>query len=413
VANNNTSFGRVDAENNVYVIEGGVERKVGQYPDKTAEEALAYYERKFADLEASVRILEQRVAAKADVQSIKKNVQTLTAELVEPNVVGDIAALRARVESVAEKIGTLVAEKSEANKELIAEAIAARTKIAEAAEAIANQDIAKTQWKNSSTQMTTLFEEWQASQKSGPKLAKSDADAIWKRFSVARTKFDANKRSYFAGLDASNKAAKQKKTAIVNAAEALVAKGADAVVEYRKLLDDWKASGRSQGKVDDELWARFKAAGDAIYAKKGEQIQVENTEFAANLKAKLELLAEAEKSVKPEKDLAEAKRVLQGIQARWEKAGKVPREKVREVEDRLKAVEAKVRKAEEDNWRKTDPASIDRTNSVLTQLEDSIKKLESELSTAKAGKDAKKVAAATEALEARKAWLKVVQDSSK
>jgi len=185
------------------------------------------------------------------------------------------------------------------------------------------------------------------------------------------------------------------------------------VVEYRKLLDDWKASGRSQGKVDDELWARFKAAGDAIYAKKGEQIQVENTEFAANLKAKLELLAEAEKSVKPEKDLAEAKRVLQGIQARWEKAGKVPREKVREVEDRLKAVEAKVRKAEEDNWRKTDPASIDRTNSVLTQLEDSIKKLESELSTAKAGKDAKKVAAATEALEARKAWLKVVQDSSK
>jgi hypothetical protein len=244
-------------------------------------------------------------------------------------------------------------------------------------------------------------------------LAKSDADAIWKRFSVARTKFDANKRTYFAGLDASNKAAKQKKTAIVTAAEALVAKGADAVVEYRKLLDEWKATGRSQGKADDELWARFKAAGDAIYAKKGEQIQVENTEFAANLAVKLEILTDAEKNVKPEKDLAEAKRALQAIQARWEKAGKVPREKVREVEDRLKAIESKVRKAEEDHWRKTDPASIDRTNSVLSQLEESIAKLEADLKTAKAGKDAKKVAAATEALEARKAWLKVVQESSK
>lgn len=407
------TFGRVDAENNVYVTENGVERKVGQYPNKTAEEALAYFERKFSDLEASVRILEQRVAAKADVQSIKKNLQTLTADLVSPNVVGDIADLRARVAAVADKIGSLVAEKTEANKEQVAEAVAVRTKIAVAAEAIANQDAAKTQWKNSSAQMTALFEEWQAAQKTGPKLPKSEADAIWKRFSAARTRFDANKRTYFAGLDASNKAAKQKKNAIVAAAESLVAKGADAVLEYRKLLDDWKASGRSQGKTDDELWARFKAAGDAIYAAKGEQIQVENTEFAANLKVKLELLAEAEKTIKPEKDLAEAKRVLQTIQARWEKAGKVPREKVREVEDRLKAIEAKVRKAEDEHWRKTDPAAIDRTNSVLSQLEDSIVKLEADLKAAKASKDAKKVAAATEALEARKAWLKVVKESSK
>jgi hypothetical protein len=410
---NSTSFGRVDADNNVFVIEGGVERQVGQYPDKSAEEALAYFERKFADLEASVRILEQRVKAKADVHSIKKNLHSLNQELVAPNVVGDIDALRKRVAAVSEAIGSLAAEKTEANKEVIAEAIAARTKIAEAAEAIADQDVAKTQWKNSSAQMTALFEQWQASQKTGPKLSKTEADAIWKRFSAARTKFDANKRTYFAGLDASNKAAKQKKSAIVAAAEALVAKGADAVVEYRKLLDEWKASGRSQGKVDDELWARFKAAGDSIYAAKGEQIQVENTEYAANLKAKLELLTEAEKTVKPEKDLAEAKRVLQSIQARWEKAGKVPREKVREVEDRMKAIESKVRKAEEEHWRKTDPAAIDRTNSVLSQLEDSIAKLEADLKAAKAGKDAKKVAAATEALEARKAWLKVVKDSSK
>ena len=402
-------FGRVDADNNVFVIEGGVERKVGQYPDKTQEEALAYYERKFADLEALVRNLEQRVAAKADVHSLKKNLQTVTADLVEPNVVGDLADLRARVAAVAGKIGELNTAQHEQSKEQVAEALAARVKIAEAAEAIANQDVAKTQWKNSTAQMTSLFEQWQASQKSGPKLPKSEADLIWKRFSTARSKFDANKRTYFAGLDANNKAAKQKKVAIVAAAEALVTKGADAVVEYRKLLDEWKAAPRSQGKGDDELWAKFKSAGDAIYAAKGEQVQAENTEYAANLKVKLEILAEAEKTVKPEKDLAEAKRVLQAIQSRWEKAGKVPREKVREVEDRLKALEAKVRKAEDEHWRKTDPAAIDRTNSVLSQLEDSIAKLEADLKAAKAGKNAAKVKEATDALEARKAWLKVVQ----
>lgn len=54
-------FGRVDAENNVYVFELGSERKVGQYPNVSAEAAMAFFETKFADLEAQVRILEQRI----------------------------------------------------------------------------------------------------------------------------------------------------------------------------------------------------------------------------------------------------------------------------------------------------------------------------------------------------------------
>ena len=37
-----TTFGRVDAENNVFVTDNGVERRVGQYPNVTPDEALAY-----------------------------------------------------------------------------------------------------------------------------------------------------------------------------------------------------------------------------------------------------------------------------------------------------------------------------------------------------------------------------------
>jgi len=44
-------------------------------------------------------------------------------------------------------------------------------------------------------------------------------------------------------------------------------------------------------------------------------------------------------------------------------------------------------------------------------LEDSIKKLEAALEKATATKDAKKIKDATEALEARKAWLEVVKAS--
>lgn len=405
------SFGRVDDANNVFVIEGGVERQVGQYPGVPAADALAYFERKFADLEAQVRILEQRVAKKLEAGSLRKVAQKLVAELKEPSAVGDIADLRRRVSNLDPKIAALNAEKTEANKEHIVEALAKRTEIVVAAEAIANQDATKTQWKNSGVEMTKLFEQWQAIQKSGAKVPKSDADSLWKRFSAARSKFETAKRHYFASLDATSKVAKAKKNDIVAQAEALVAKGADAAADYRKLLDAWKTSGRTQGKADDLLWARFKAAGDAIYGAKAESDAIENVEYAANLAVKLEILQDAEK-IDAAKDLTEAKKQLAAVQSRWEKAGRVPKEKLRETEDKIRAVEAKVRKAEEEHWRKSDPAAKARSNDVITQLEESIAKLEAQLAAAKASKDQKKTDAATEALKARQAWLEVVKAAS-
>lgn len=402
-------FGRVDAENNVFVIDGS-ERKVGQYPGVPAEEALAYFVRKFEDLAAQVRILEQRVANKVDSHGMKKIAAKLVEDLKEPAAVGDIADLRRRVGNLDAKIATLLEQKQEASKEATAAALESRLKIAERAEEIANQDSTKTQWKSSGAEMTKLFEQWQELQKSGPKVSKSQADSIWKRFSSARTKFETAKRGYFAGLDAANKQVKAKKNSIVEQAEALAAKGSDDIAAYRKLLDEWKNSGRTPGKSDDALWTRFKTAGDAIFAKKTESSAVENAEQEKNLAAKLEILKDAE-SIDPEKDLAAAKKSLQLIQQRWEKAGKVPKEKLRETEDKLRAIEAKIRKVEEEQWRKTDPAAIERSNSVTAQLEDSIKKLESALEKATASKDAKKIKDATEALEARKAWLEVVKAS--
>lgn len=404
-----TQFGRVDAENNVFVIDG-TERKVGQYPGVSPEEALAYFVRKFEDLAAQVRILEQRVANKVDSHGMKKMAAKLVEELTEPAAVGDLADLRRRVGNLDVKIAALVSEKQEANKEATAGALASRIKIADRAEQIANQDATKTQWKSSGAEMNKLFEDWQELQKSGPKVAKSEADAIWKRFSSARTKFETAKRGYFAGLDATNKIVKAKKNSIVESAEALASKGSDDIAAYRKLLEEWKNSGRTPGKSDDALWARFKAAGDTIFAKKSQTAVVENAEQEKNLATKLEILKDAA-SIDPEKDLAGAKKALQLIQQRWEKAGKVPKDKLRETEDKLRAIEAKVRKIEEDEWRKTDPAAIERSNSVTAQLEDSIKKLEVALEKATASKDAKKIKDATEALEARKAWLEVVKAS--
>ena len=405
-------YGRVDSENNVYVFELGSERKVGQYPNVSPEEALAFFERKFADLEAQVRILEQRIANNVDAANISKQHQKLAADLVEPAAVGDLIALRNRVAALAPKIADLGAKRQEANKEASAKALESRLAIAVAAEDIANQDAAKTQWKQSAEKMTALFTQWQEIQKSGGRVNKSDADPIWKRFSVARSRFETNKRAYFASLDATNKAVRAKKNAIVEEAEKLAAAGSDSVVEYRKLLDQWKTSGRTPGKSDDALWARFKAAGDIIHSKRQETAVVENGEQSANLEAKLALLAQYA-SIDPKANLAQAKRSLLELQKKYEKIGRVPKDKIRTVEDKLRAIESKVREAEQDHWRKTDPASIERSNSMVAQLEDGIAKLEKELETAKKSGNEKSIKQAAEALEARKSWLAAVVAASK
>ena len=404
-------YGRVDSENNVFVIDNGTERKVGQYPGVTEPEAFAYFERKYLELEANVRILEQRVKSGADPASIAAAATKLTKELLEPTAVGNIQDLRNRVAAVTPNIEKMRAEKSEANQKAVADALKVRSEIADKARALADKDPKKTQWKIASKEMTELFETWQASQKSGPKVPRKEADLIWKSFSQARTKFEANKRAFFAELTVVTKAARAKKADLVKKAEALVSKGADAAGDYRKLLDEWKLSGRSQGKQDDSLWEKFKAAGDAIYALRKETIAKESIEYSANYEAKIAIIAEAEK-LDPTKDLAAAKKQLLLIQQRYEKAGKVPKDKIRETDDRMRAVEKRFKDLEQEQWRKSDPAAIERTSAMLSQLEDSIAGIEKDLAAATASQDSKKTAELSKALEARRSWLEVVKQNA-
>ena len=135
----NTEFGRVDEDHNVYVIDEGTERKVGHQPELTLEAALAMYTKKFSDLATEVRILEQRVKANADANSVSKAAKKLAAELTDAAAVGDLANLRNRVASLTSNIDSLVTAKLEETKQAVADAIARREEIAAKAEAIASK----------------------------------------------------------------------------------------------------------------------------------------------------------------------------------------------------------------------------------------------------------------------------------
>src|SRR5690606_41989269 len=59
-------------------------------------------------------------------------------------------------------------------------------------------------------------------------------------------------------------------------------------------------------------------------------------------------------------DLDAARAGLRELQERWEAIGKVPRERMHDLEGKLRAIEKRVREAVDDQWRRTDPEAMAR-----------------------------------------------------
>lgn len=406
-------FGRAEEDGHVFLLLEGEEFPVGQYPGASKDEALAYFARKFEDILAQVALLEARVEAKAPTTDMNKTVTHLREQLGERNAVGDVNAALARLVSLEEKIKALVAAERAAHDAARATELAAREAIVAEAEAICAADPATVQWKISSARMNELFESWKQAQKSGMRLGRATEEGLWKRFRTARTVFDRHRRAYFSQLDSNNSAAKAAKEALIEAAEALSTstEWGYAAGEYRRLMDQWKASPRASRKDDDALWARFRGAQDKFFAARQSANDALDEEFAANLVVKEALVAEAQ-ALLPITDLNAAKKALQSIRDRWEEAGKVPRNDMARIDAGLRKVEDALRAAEDDNWRRSDPEAKARTSSALSQLEATIAGLKEELAQAEKAGDARKIAKASEALAAREQWLEQVQKAA-
>ncbi|ADG74700.1 protein of unknown function DUF349 [Cellulomonas flavigena DSM 20109] len=405
------TFGRVDEDGTVHVVEAAGERAVGQFPGASAPEALALYVRRFLDLQAKVALFEARLSATdLSVKEIDQTLTRLSEELAEPAAVGDLDGLRARLEGLRARAGERRAQ-AEAERAAAREAaVAARTAIVEQAERIASTDPSRIQWRPAGEQLRGLLDQWKDAQRSGPRIDRPTEESLWKRFSHARTTFDRERRHFFAELEARNSEAKAVKEQLVAEAERLASStdwgGTSAA--FRDLMTRWKAAGRANRQVDDALWARFRTAQDTFFAARDAANQAIDEEFRANLVVKEALLVEAE-ALLPITDLGAAKAALRSIQDRWDAAGKVPRADVQRVEARMRAVESAVREADSAQWRRTNPETRARAEGAAAQLEQAIAGLEADLAAAQAKGDKRRVAEAQAALDARRAWLEQVQ----
>lgn len=404
-------FGRIDEDGNVWVNDGGKERIVGGYPDGAPEDPFALYVRRYADLEATVNLFETRMAT-LPPRDIDQTVKVLREQLIEPPVVGDVAALRQRVEQLAEKAEAQKEEYKAGREAAKREALELRESIVAEAESLSGQDPERTQWKQSGARLRDLLEQWKDNQRKGPRLDKATEDALWKRFSAARTVFDRNRRQFFAALDERHGSVKATKEKLIKEAEALQDSEdwGPTSQAYRDLMDRWKAAGRASRKDDDSLWNRFRAAQQVFFDKRRSHDQATDAEYSKAVEAKEALLVEAE-AILPITNPAEAKEQLRDIQDRWADAGRVPSRDVARLENRLRKVEDALRSAEESEWRKTNPETQARAQGMIAQLQDSIDDLQRQKDAAEAAGDAKLAAEIGDALATKEAWLRQVQSS--
>lgn len=405
-------FGRVGDDGTVYVRTAQGEKAVGSYPGKSAEEALAYFVRKFEALASEVALTAARITSGAVVpQDAYEAVKKLRAQVAELNGVGDLDALAASVEQI-EPLIEGHREAYEAKKATEAAAKAARReqiliekeKIVAEAESLALSE----SWKSTGDRLKVLLDEWKAA----PRLDKKIDGDFWKRFSASRNKFDKRRRAHFSQLEAVTEKVSTEKESIVLEAEKL-ATSTDWVTTARRfkaLMDQWKAAGRGKKSEDTKQWNRFKSAQDQFFAAKNADLEKREASMSANLIKREELLPKIEALI-PFTDAKAAKAAFRELMNEWSKIGITHRDKRAALDARVAVVEEAIKSAEAELWRKSDPAAKARAADVVKQLSESIASYEKAAEKANAAGDAKKAKEASESASARKIWLAEAEKS--
>lgn len=392
-------WGRVGEDGTVYVRTADGERVVGSWQADEPDAGLEFFGRRFADLETGVALLSQRLASGTITpEAADGTLAKLRTSIVGAAAVGDLDGLLGRLTDLEPAIEARRGERRAAKQAAVDQARERKAAIVEEAERIADSH----DWRHGSSRLRTLLEEWKAL----PRLDRSTDDELWHRFSSARTGYTRRRKAHFAEVDEQRDAARVAKEKLVAEAAELATSTdwAATSTAMRDLMTRWKKAGRAQREIDDALWARFRAAQDAFFSARDAANAERDSEYAANLDAKQALLAEAE-ALLPVRDVPAARRALRDIQDRWSAIGKVPRDTMRGVEQRLRAVESAVTEASEQAWRASNPEARARAESTVAQLRASIAGLEADLGAAEAAGDAAAQARAADALAARRAWL--------
>lgn len=393
-------FGRVDEDGTVYVRMGDTERSVGQIPDATEEEALAFYVRRYENLAAEIKLLESRVEAQAmSPEEAKGAVKSARENVEQASAVGDLRALLERLDAIEAQLPAQIEARKAAKAEANAQAIAAKEAMVEEAEKLG----AGNDWRGGVDRFRQLLEQWKAL----PRVDRATDNALWHRFSSARTSYTRRRKAHFSELNKKRDEAKAIKEQIIAEAEPLATSTdwGPTSGAFRELMQRWKAAGSARRSDDDALWARFRAIQDQFFDARAAAQQAVDGEQTENLAAKNQLVEKATADLEGATNVEQAKAIHREFLSKFSEIGHVPRGAMRELDSRVRRLNDHVANLEAEEWRRTDPEARKRAEDTVALFEGQVEKLESDLAEAEAKGDAGKVKDLRKSLETYGAWL--------
>ncbi len=361
---------------------------------------MGFFVRRFQSLETEVGLAEARITSGALAgDEARKKVKTLIDQVREANAVGDLDGLGARLEALSPALAAQAEAKKAERQQANAEALAAKEKMVGEAEKLA----AGNDWRGGVNRFRALLDEWKAL----PRIDRATDDSLWHRFSSARTTYTRRRKAQFAEQNAKRGAAQTAKEALIEEARELATTsdwGAGAS-GYRDLMTRWKAAGAAPRNVEDKLWSTFRGIQDEFFARRGAAQEEQDAEYKVNQDAKEALLTESEAAILPVKDAAAARGQYRDFLAKFNELGRVPRDAIRTLDDRVRKLEQAVKAAEDEQWRRTDPEARQRAQGTVDLFAGQIAKLTKQRDEAQAKGNAKKVAELESSIASNQAFL--------
>ncbi len=322
---------------------------------ETAPTVLANLQEKFLVVEARFRELEVEWLAADDKLKLTEKLDHFKEQLAQAAVVGDFT-----------KMEGVIADWDVALVQLSKEAYDRKQKLAEMAESLADSD----NWKETANAFKDIIDQWKAS----GHLDKHRSDKLFGRIEAARKKFQDRKRHFQEeeGKDMNNNL--DLKIEIVQQAEAMAnsEEWKAAAEAFHKLMDAWKAIGRTPNKKNEELWQRFMTAKNTFFDRKKVHFNDVQQEQEQNLILKSALLERAE-AMKYSKDWGKTAQAYAALMEEWKKIGRVPAAKSDDLWKRFNDasdVFFEAKKRHSDNFRQQQEANYQLKQELLNRAEE-------------------------------------------
>lgn len=174
--------------------------------------------------------------------------------------------------------------------------------------------------------LQTLHAEWR---ELGP-VSREHREEIWNRFKEASDIINKQHAVFYQSKKEEEVENLKKKTALCEQIEAIDVNKISSYKEWEKVTEkvldiqvEWKKIGFAPKKNNTKIYERFRAACDALFLAKSDFYKSAKDKLSANLKAKKELIAQAEE-LKTSTSWRSTTEKFIALQKQWKKIGPVP-----------------------------------------------------------------------------------------